>query len=139
MAEDFVSCARVDAKYVDRGSQMKYDIAKNEAGPLNRTMRKEITSGTIDPSVLVGSNGPLAETPLASAAPLKAGTKRAFSLVDDQRATSTQYPALSERLDNIEKHLALRYGISSQCPVIASDDLHSTLSAAYAALSDKVH
>ncbi|KAF9241835.1 hypothetical protein BU15DRAFT_87083 [Melanogaster broomeanus] len=33
------SCARTDAKHLDRDSQMKYDIAKNEDGPLKRTMK----------------------------------------------------------------------------------------------------
>ena len=41
--------------------------------------------------------------------------KRAFGQVDDQQATSAEYPALSERLDNVEKHLALRYGTSLRC------------------------
>ncbi|KAK0438334.1 uncharacterized protein EV420DRAFT_1736269 [Desarmillaria tabescens] len=35
------SCARTDAKTLDRDTQMKYDIAKNDDGPLRRTMKKE--------------------------------------------------------------------------------------------------
>ncbi|KAK0464737.1 uncharacterized protein EV420DRAFT_1745013 [Desarmillaria tabescens] len=34
------SCARTDAKTLDRDSQMKYDIAKNDDGPLRRTTKK---------------------------------------------------------------------------------------------------
>jgi len=35
--KELTSCARVDAKPIDRDKQIKYDIAKNEAGPLTRT------------------------------------------------------------------------------------------------------
>lgn len=35
------SCARTDARQVDRDRQMKYDIAKNEDGPLRRTVKKD--------------------------------------------------------------------------------------------------
>lgn len=38
------SCARTDAKSIDRDLQMKYDIAKNEDGPLRSTLRTEQTS-----------------------------------------------------------------------------------------------
>ena len=33
------TCARTDAKPLDRDVQMRYDIAKNEEGPLRRTIR----------------------------------------------------------------------------------------------------
>lgn len=37
------TCARVDAKAIDRDAQMKYDIAKDDCGPLLRsTIKKEI-------------------------------------------------------------------------------------------------
>ena len=35
--KELTFCARVDAKPIDRDKQIKYDIAKNEAGPLTRT------------------------------------------------------------------------------------------------------
>ena len=35
------SCARTDAKPIDRDVQMKYDIARNEEGPLRRTVKSE--------------------------------------------------------------------------------------------------
>jgi hypothetical protein len=35
--EQLSSCARVDAKTIDRAKQIKYDIMKNEDGPLTRT------------------------------------------------------------------------------------------------------
>jgi len=40
------SCARTDAKSINRDLQMKYDIAKNEDGPLRSTLRTEKTSST---------------------------------------------------------------------------------------------
>lgn len=43
---DTPSCARVDAKPINRDAQMKYDIAKNEDGPLHSTLRTEQTPGT---------------------------------------------------------------------------------------------
>ena len=41
---DAFSCARTDAKSVNRDLQMRYDIAKNEDGPLRSTLRTEQTS-----------------------------------------------------------------------------------------------
>ena len=41
---DAPSCARTDAKPINRDLQMKYDIAKNEDGPLRSTLRTERTS-----------------------------------------------------------------------------------------------
>ncbi|KAF4621433.1 hypothetical protein D9613_000194 [Agrocybe pediades] len=35
------SCARVDAKPIDRDKQMKYDIAKNGEGPLTKTVKHD--------------------------------------------------------------------------------------------------
>ncbi|KAI6121819.1 hypothetical protein F5141DRAFT_1092528 [Pisolithus sp. B1] len=71
---------RTDMKQLDREVQMKYDIAKNEDGPLRRTVhgvnRKEAQ-----------------EKPVA----LSEGSE------------SKDHPALDERLKNIEAHLAVRY------------------------------
>src|ERR1700733_4385140 len=36
------SCARTDARTVDRDVMMKFDIAKNEDGPLRRTLKVEM-------------------------------------------------------------------------------------------------
>ena len=47
---DAPSCARTDAKPIDRDLQMKYDIAKNEDGPLRSTLRIEETSSAEQPS-----------------------------------------------------------------------------------------
>jgi len=50
---DAPSCARTDAKPINRDVQMKYDIAKNEDGPLRSTLRTEATSGAEQPPVSV--------------------------------------------------------------------------------------
>lgn len=85
------SCARLDAKTIDREEQMKYDIVKNEDGPLSKTMKQEKekefeqTDG-IGPSKPSGSNN--------------------LGVID----TAKRFPALDERLRNAEQHLAVRYG-----------------------------
>jgi hypothetical protein len=40
------SCARTDAKPINRDLQMKYDIAKNEDGPLRSTLRTDQNPST---------------------------------------------------------------------------------------------
>jgi len=61
---------------------MKYDIAKNEDGPLRRTMK-----GVTDE---------------------KGGPKELRALHDE--AEGDQQPATDQRVKNIEEHLAVRYG-----------------------------
>lgn len=73
------SCARTDAKPINRDEQMKYDIAKNNEGPLSRTMK---ASGPKQPEM---------------------------SAEDEERVTAARYPALDERLQNVETHFAVRY------------------------------
>ena len=63
---------------------MKYDIAKNEDGPLRKTMKKE------QDVKMNETSEPHHETGAA--------------------ATARRYPALDERLRNIETHVAVRYG-----------------------------
>ncbi|PBK74609.1 hypothetical protein ARMSODRAFT_950611 [Armillaria solidipes] len=65
-----ISCARTDAKTLNRDTQMKYDIAKNEDGPLRRTMKKRVS---------------------------------------EEKADEAESPALSERIVNVETHLAVHY------------------------------
>lgn len=84
--EHIPSCARTDAKPVDRDSQMKYDIAKNEDGPLRRTVK--------------GPGGREAQ-----------GKEKLGALTDD--TPSELQPAIDERLKNIESHVAVRYGNAS--------------------------
>ncbi|KAJ2920020.1 hypothetical protein MD484_g469, partial [Candolleomyces efflorescens] len=92
------SCARTDAKPIDRDEQMKYDIAKNNDGPLSRTMKatsdikEEALPTTIAPGKLAMSTEDI--------------LRRAQ---DEESVTSARYPALDDRLQNIEAHLAVRY------------------------------
>lgn len=81
---DIPSCARTDAKPLNRDTQMKYDIAKNEDGPLRRTMK--------------GSGLQNDDTDFNKG-------NQSISGVNAER-----HPGLAERLENIETHLAIRYG-----------------------------
>ena len=78
------SCARTDAKTVDRDVMMKFDVAKNEEGPLRRTLKVEMKNE---------SNRPTDKTSEG-----------------DHAVTANRHPGLDERLKNLETHLAMRYG-----------------------------
>ncbi|KAL1745366.1 hypothetical protein HDZ31DRAFT_73602 [Schizophyllum fasciatum] len=82
-AEGAGTCARTDARHVDRDAQMKYDIAKNEDGPLRRTVKKDEGAGT---QTTTGD-------PSSSLAP----------------GEGSRTADLSERVGAIEQHLALQY------------------------------
>ncbi|EMD37698.1 hypothetical protein CERSUDRAFT_154500 [Gelatoporia subvermispora B] len=81
------SCARTDAKPQNRDVQMKYDIAKNEDGPLRKTLKH-----------LAGTN----ESD-------KGQEKQISGMSSGDLPTAERHPALDERLRNIEAHLAVRY------------------------------
>lgn len=69
---------------------MKYDIAKNEEGPLRRTVKANVASEpTPDPK-----------------------GKRKHTAMDDNSVSRERHPGLDERLVNVETHLAIRYGQS---------------------------
>ncbi|KAK7692346.1 hypothetical protein QCA50_003971 [Cerrena zonata] len=77
------TCARTDAKTQNRDIQMKYDIAKNEDGPLRKTMKL-----STDPD----------------------GNKQSQqNIVRDDIPTVGRYPTLDDRLKNVETHLAVKY------------------------------
>jgi hypothetical protein len=78
------SCARTDARTVDRDVMMKFDIAKNEEGPLRRTLKVEMRDEV---------NRPADKT-----------------IEGDHSVTANRQPGLDERLKNLETHLAMRYG-----------------------------
>jgi hypothetical protein len=84
------SCARADAKPQDRDVQMKYDIAKNEDGPLKRTMR-----GRVQDAVVGGKSVSVVEGASTSAG-----------------VTAERHPGVVGRLETLEGHLAVRYGTS---------------------------
>ena len=97
------SCARTDAKPVDRDLQMKYDIAKNE-GPLRRTDKAAVAEES-------------------SATEEKEEEQKRATVIPDassdqdleERATAARYPGIDERLNNVENHLAIRYGTQPSC------------------------
>jgi hypothetical protein len=78
------SCSRTDAKTVDRDVMMKFDIAKNEEGPLRRTLKVEVKNDRNSPTDknCDGNNS----------------------------VTANRHPGADERLNNLETHLAMRYG-----------------------------
>jgi hypothetical protein len=85
------SCARTDARTVDRDVMMKFDIAKNEEGPLRRTLKVEMKNGD--------------------------NRSADKSIEGDRSVTANRHPGLDERLKNLETHLAMRYG-KFACPIV---------------------
>lgn len=75
---------------------MKYDIAKNDEGPLRRTKVKKDEKH----SPLSKPNSH--ETSLA--------TGNAIVVPNDQESLPKHHPGADERLGNIETHMAVRYG-----------------------------
>jgi hypothetical protein len=78
------SCARTDAKTTDRDVMMKFDIAKNEEGPLRRTLTIEVKDENHVPT--------------------------GESADGNSLVTASRHPGLDERLKTLETHLAMRYG-----------------------------
>lgn len=75
--------ARTSARPVDRGSQMKYDIARNDDGPLRRT------------------------TAPSGSQPKISNPAESSSFVDE-----SIHSGLDGRLKDVEEHLSVRYGKS---------------------------
>ncbi|OCH93741.1 hypothetical protein OBBRIDRAFT_789944 [Obba rivulosa] len=82
------SCARTDAKTQNRDLQMKYDIAKNEDGPLRKTLKNAMVPGEASD---------------------KGKEKQKDSANTGDLHTAARHPGLDERLRNLEAHLAVRY------------------------------
>lgn len=80
---EHASCARTDAKTTDRDVMMKFDIAKNEEGPLRRTLKVEVKDENHKPTNESADGNSL--------------------------VTASRHPGLDERLKNLEAHLAMRY------------------------------
>ena len=81
---------------------MKYDIAKNEDGPLSRTVK------VVEPSEKAK------EKHDSEGSEFRMDAKTGFGQSQDD-LTSDQHPGLDERLSNIESHLAVRYGMFLFC------------------------
>ena len=88
--DSIASCARADTKFQDRDTQIKYDIAKNEGGPLKRTMKRSQTAGD------------------ASAPDLQPSFPTVRDNVREPDAKS--HPGLAARMEAIEEHLGVRFG-----------------------------
>ncbi|KAJ4488357.1 hypothetical protein J3R30DRAFT_3223002, partial [Lentinula aciculospora] len=99
------SCARTDAKAVDRNAQIKYDIAKNEDGPLRRTMRSHGPSGSTGAAALHSTSTSTSKGKAKAVTPKN--EKVEAKIVND--LSSDRHPGLDERLTNLENHLAVRY------------------------------
>ncbi|KIJ49695.1 hypothetical protein M422DRAFT_96744, partial [Sphaerobolus stellatus SS14] len=89
MEVDIPTCARTDAIPVNRDVQMKYDVAKNEGGPLKRTIKSE----QVEEQAGLDRKGK--------------GLATAFD--DTQKHNLQRHPGLTERFANLEDHLAVRY------------------------------
>ncbi|KAI0088126.1 hypothetical protein BDY19DRAFT_994532 [Irpex rosettiformis] len=87
------SCARTDAKTQNRDLQMKFDVAKNEDGPLRKTVHANVKQ---EESGQSGQDN---------------GREKAEggSKVKEEDVGAERYPGLDERLKNLEEHLAVRY------------------------------
>ena len=94
------TCARVDAKFIDRDAQMKYDIAKDDHGPLSRSAK----------AGLLSEKGKMKSSPLAAGG-TETKPKTTVKQEIDEEVPSTRYPGLDERLKNIEDHIAVRFGM----------------------------
>ncbi|KAG6849746.1 hypothetical protein H0H93_005544, partial [Arthromyces matolae] len=90
------SCARTDAKPLDRDLQMEYDIYKIE-GPLSRTIAVDTTR---TPDNGKGKQKAKDEENLPSSR---------FIPEPEHEWTASKHPGLDERLRNIETHLSVRY------------------------------
>ena len=88
---EVASCARVDAKTQDRDVQMKYDIAKNDDGPLRKTVKNQ-----------------------GDSADMQSDARRPEEKPVNDDVTANRYPAIDERLRDIETHVAVRYGTNER-------------------------
>ena len=103
------TCARVDAKPIDRDAQMKYDIAKDDWGPLSRSAK----AGLLPDKDKTKSSSRLEAETLET----KPDTPTKIKKEVDEEMTSLRHPGLDERLKNIEDHIAVRFGLFFFFPV----------------------
>ncbi|KAJ7772698.1 hypothetical protein DFH07DRAFT_913579 [Mycena maculata] len=102
------SCARTDAKPIDRDVQMKYDIAKNVDGPLRRTTRSK------DKAMVPPAEAP---PPTPSTRPRTKSAARELKKAASPVVVKTEpdvkqrelHFGLDQRLENIETHFSVRY------------------------------
>jgi hypothetical protein len=90
---------------------MRYDIAKNDDGPLRRTKAKK---------------GDSQQSTSQQSSNTRPGGE--VVLLNDEDALPKHHPGADERLSNIEAHLAVRYGQYFRCRLYPSIfKLHETL------------
>ena len=92
---------------------MKYDIAKNEDGPLRRTLRKRK-----DTTEQAGD-----ETSSRQARTKQqrlSGIDSEIQGIPEDQLTEEHHPGIHERLRNIETHFSIKYGKSIYSCLIAS-------------------
>ncbi|KAJ7647006.1 hypothetical protein FB45DRAFT_892046, partial [Roridomyces roridus] len=97
VSDEITSCARTYAKSIDRDAQMKYDIAKNVDGPLQRTMRQKV----VEP---LPAEPTRPRTKSTAARELK---KSAAAAVVDP--PSELHLGVDQRIRDIETHFSVRY------------------------------
>lgn len=133
--QEHSSCARVDAKTIDRANQIKYDIMKNEDGPLTRISSTEVplsdssvNAQGLPESATIASSSIPRRSSLQGESPLHPRKRRRLADVEESTKDSSSQipptvqnetdgisaalvPAIDERIQNIEEHLSLRYGM----------------------------
>ncbi|KAJ7077317.1 hypothetical protein B0H15DRAFT_862203 [Mycena belliarum] len=97
------SCARTDAKPVDRDLQMKYDIAKNSEGPLRRTTRQKAKAPEVPPTTAYAPTRPRTKS-MAK----KVGSPAVVKSEPNVKPNAP-HSGLDERLTNLETHFSVRY------------------------------
>ncbi|KAJ7902176.1 hypothetical protein B0H14DRAFT_2330097 [Mycena olivaceomarginata] len=102
--DDVSSCARTDAKPVDRDVQMKYDITKNSDGPLRRTTRQKVKAPDTAPAPTTTSTS--TRTKSKSARDKKATSPVVVKTEPDAKQ---MHFGLDQRLDDIETHFSVKY------------------------------
>lgn len=89
---------------------MKYDIAKNEDGPLRRTTRNRTSAASVHAGSSTNATaGPSTPTVKGRQRNLKTKLEVKHEPVESED-DALRHPALDGRLVNIETHLAVRYG-----------------------------
>ncbi|KAF8210674.1 hypothetical protein K438DRAFT_1810136 [Mycena galopus ATCC 62051] len=109
MAMNVSSCARTDAKTVDRDVQMKYDIAKNSDGPLRRTTRQKVKDAAPDAPPATPTSAST-RTKSKSKSGAAAQNKATSPVVVKAEPDAKQvHFGLDQRLGNIETHFSVKY------------------------------
>jgi hypothetical protein len=104
------SCARTDAKPIDRDVQMKYDIAKNTDGPLRRTTRQKAKAPAAAEAAAPASTTSTRTKTKSAARDKKAASPVVVKVEADAKPNVVHF-GLDQRLGTIETHFSVRYGL----------------------------